>query len=369
MKLRTIIKKHTFIVLIAATLSGCLFGCDKNTQEEELIIVVDNKPDEITYNFDTVTVGDVYLKENVNCEYVQTKEQEVAFNMGGKIVDKVYVREGDRVEPGDLLVELKTDDIDEQILDLEYQIKRNQLMKGYLDKSEEFEKESANLSLIYSKLSGQDYCNYNDSIESIERNYRYRREDYDDTIYFDTQKLNELNDELNSRQIRATMSGTVISIKEGLEGSTSKRDDVIMTVVDSSDGLFSANDMEVLGHIQDGETVTMNVVYGSAKGEYELTPYNRASWDETQLFSIVYGPDGGGLEVGTSGTITTILESREGVKRIPYSALYEADGRYYTYTLGADNMRQVQFIEIGLIGNDFVEVLSGLEVGQQVIKK
>ena len=357
------------IIISTAILTGCLFGCANNTPEEELIIVVDNKPDEITYNFDTVTVGEVTLVENVNCEYVQTKEQEVAFNMGGKIVDKVYVREGDRVEPGDLLVELKTDDMDEQILDLEYEIKRSQLQKSYLDKAEEFDKENANLSLIYSRLSGRDYCDYDDTIASIDRNYRYQREDYDDKMYFDSLKLQELKDELNSRQIRATMSGTVISIKPDLEGSTSKRDDVIMTVVDSSNGLFSANNKEVLDNIQDGQTVKMSVVYGSAKGDYELVPYNRAAWDEEQLFSITYGPDGGGLEVGTSGTITAVIDSKENVKRIPYSALYEAQDKYYTYTLDENNMRQVQFIEVGLIGNSYVEILSGLEIGQQVIKK
>lgn len=359
------------IYMLTATviLTGCLFGCAGNIVEDEPIIIVDRKVDEITFNLDKATKGDVIKAKNINAEYVQTKEQQVAFSTGGKLVDKVYVREGDTVKVGDILVELKSDNLEEQILDLEHRIKSNELSLSFLDKEEEFDKEGAHINLIHSGLTGEDYCKYEDSVKEIERNYRYRREDLSDSISYDNKKLVELNEELKNKRIYAEMEGTVISIKPNLEGSTAKRDDVIMTVVDSSDGIFEAKDESLKSILHEGDVVNMSIIYGSAKGEYELEPLNINNWGETQQFLVTVAPEGATLEVGISGTIKIIEEKREDVIRIPFSALYETDDRYYTYTLDEDNMRKVQFLEIGLIGDDFVEVKSGLNENDKVIKK
>lgn len=362
--------KNTIIFILASlVLSGCLFGCNNQTYEEEPIIIVDRKVDELTYNLDEASIGDVTLTKNVNVEYVQTKEQQVAFNVGGKVVDKVYVREGDRVKKGDLLVELKTDNLDEQILDMKYKIKKSELSLSFLDKQEEFDKESAHITLIHTNLSGDDYCDYEDSLKKIERNYRYQREDISDSILFDKEKLSKLESELTSKRIYADMAGTIISVKEHLEGSTAKRGDVIMTVVDNSNGLFSTKDESLKDILHPGDLLYMSIVYGNAKGDYVLTPFEINNWGEQQLFSVVEAPEGGGLEVGTSGTIRIDIEKKENVLSIPVTALYEADGRYYTYTLDEDNMRSVRFIDIGLIGDNHVEVLSGLKAKDKVIKK
>lgn len=350
-------------------LSGCLFGCNNEIYEEDPIIIVDRKIDEITYNLDETSIGEVAKTQTINAEYVQTKEQQVAFNVGGKIVDKVYVREGDRVKKGDILVELQSDNLEEQILDLKYKIKKSELSLSFLDKQEEFDKENAHITLIHTRLTGDDYCDYEDSIKMIERNYRYQREDINDTILFDQEKLAKLEEELSSKRIYADMEGTIISIKDHLEGSTAKRDDVIMTVVDNSNGLFSTKDETLKDIVKTGDLITMSIVYGNAKGEYVLTPFEIDKWDEKQLFTIVEAPEGGGLEVGTSGTIVINIEKKENVLRIPVTALYEAEGKYYTYTLDEDNMRRVQFIDIGLIGDNYVEVLSGLNEKDKVIKK
>lgn len=362
--------RNSIVLTIASlVLSGCLFGCNNQTYEDEPIIIVDRKVDELTYNLDEATVGDVTLTKNVNVEYVQTKEQQVAFNVGGKVVDKVYVREGDRVKKGDLLVELKTDNLEEQILDMKYKIKQSELSLSFLDKQEEFDKESAHITLIHTRLTGDDYCDYEDSINKIERNYRYQREDISDSILFDKEKLAKLESELTSKRIYADMAGTIISVKEHLEGSTAKRGDVIMTVVDNSNGLFSTKDETLKDVLNEGDLLNMSIVYGNAKGEYVLTPYEMNSWGEQQLFSVVEAPEGGGLEVGTSGTIRIDIEKKEKILRIPVTALYEADERYYTYILDEDNMRSVRFIDIGLIGDNYVEVISGIKAGDKVIKK
>lgn len=356
-------------LMITGMLSVCLISCAEETIEEEPIITVDKKEEDIVYHFDTVSFGEVEKSSNVNCKYIQTKEQEVCFQEGGKIIDKVYVREGDRVKKGDVLVELKTDNLEEQILDLKYSIKKAQLQMSFLEKNKEFELESAHDTLIHSRLTGDDFCNYDEAVKKIERSYQYQKEDYEDSILFDTKTSEELEKQLNGKKIYSTMDGTVISIKKDLEGSVSKRGAVIMSVVDNSNGLFEAEDIELRNILKAGDILPMSIVYGNAKGDYEITPYEIEKWDMTQTFSVVSAPENEGIEVGTSGTIKVVIEKKDNVLRIPYSALYEADDRYYTYTINEDNLREVRFIEVGLIGDSYVEILSGLNEKEKVIKK
>jgi len=358
-----------YSIILASMLCVCLSSCGEKVVEEEPIIAVDRKPDDITYNLDEVTRGNVEKSKNINCEYVQTKEQEVCFTEGGKIIDKVYVRKGDRVKKGDVLVELKSENLDVQILDLEYENKKLNLQLSYLDINEEFDKKGAHNTMIHSQLTGDDFCRYDDEIKEIERSYKYQREDINDSINFNNKKIEELKKELNGKKICSTIDGTVISVKSDLEGSVSKRGAVLMTVVDNSTGLFETNDPELLSLVKPGDILKMSIVYGSAKGEYEITPLSMEKWEMKQQFSIVSAPENEGIEVGTSGTIRLVIENRENVLRIPFSALYEADGKYYTYTVNADNLREVKYFEPGLIGDDYVEVLSGLSEKEKVIKK
>lgn len=361
--------KNKFIVTLIVLTTGVNFCACNNEIQEVPLVVVDTLEDEVTYNLDQVTKGEVVLTQTLPCSYVQTKEQEVVFPVGGKIIEKVYVKSGDHVNVGDTLVELQTGNIEEDIANLEYQIARNGLMMSYLDKAEEFELQNSYFTLVYdTKMEEEDVKNKDKRDEKIAESYTYQREDYADNIEFDQLKLEELKTELASSQVKATISGKVIDVKRNLEGSTAKRGEVIMKIVDNNNGLFETK-AEDASIYKEGQSVSMNIVYGEAKGDYILEPYNISSWKDTQLFSIVEGPDGYNIEVGTTGTIVTPVDKKDNVLRIPNSALYEADNRYYTYILDENNMRKAQFIEVGLIGDMYTEVLSGIEEGVKVVRR
>ncbi len=349
--------------------SMALTGCGQVT-EDEPIVMVDTAPDEITYNLVEISVGDVERTVTVNCTYAQTRQQEVSFPTGGRIVDRVMVKAGDYVKAGDLLVELKSGDMEEQIAKLEYQIERNTLLKGYLDQAEAFELQTSEFDYIYyTKMTNVDKNNKKDRDDAIHQKYDYQREDYQDSIDFDTRKLNELKEELASCKVYATITGKVLKVKDDLEGSTAKRGDVLMTIVDDADGLFQVDDPSLAPYFSKDVPVTMNIVYGQAKGDYELLPYQISSWKDVLYFTILSSPENAQVEVGTSGTIKLVAEHLENVLRIPVAALYEADGKYYTYILNEENLREPCFIEVGLIGDEYAEVLGGIENGTKVVRK
>ncbi len=360
---KKIISVMTAGLLVAASITGC------GTEEEDKQVLVDNTTDSSVYGLVTVTRDNVVLTKAINATYMQIREQTVAFSTGGKKVSKVHVHQGESVNPGDLLVELSQDNLQEKIDELEYKIEKNKLQLEYLEKEYSFDMDDAYNSFVYNSgdISEDDLKNYDKNKESIDRNYRYRREDLNDEIEFDTKKLNSYKKELKDSMIYSTISGTVYTIADGLEGSTSKKDEVVMTIVDNASGRFETKEPDYASYFHEGEPVRMDIVYGSASGEYEVVPYDMANWGETQQFEVFSGPDNEGIDVGTSATIRVTLERKDNVLSLPIGSVYHADGKPYVYMLDENNFRQITWIETGLTGDDRVEITGGLNEGDKVV--
>lgn len=359
------------MLLISIYTATILIGCNQQ-EEEKPIIMVDSSAIEVAYNMDEISTGDVLLTQKISCKYTQTEDQQISFETGGKAVDKVYVKVGDYVEEGDLLLTMETGDILDRIAELEYKIARNKLLLGYLDKAEEFDKQSEEYTYVYeyySPQSEEELNKRNHKIYMIEEDYNYRRQDYNDEIDYDGRKLQELKKEYEDNHVYATMAGKVVDIKADLEGSIAKKDDVIMSIVDNDNGLFIIEDKEAAKYFEEGQSVPMSIVYGAAKGDYEIAPHNMSGWGDNLEFEIVSSPQSATLEVGISGTVIATVDKRKDVLRIANKALYEADGKYYTYVLGKNNMREPKFIDIGLVGDNYSEVLGGIEAGAKVVSR
>ena len=346
-------------LLIVSTL--LLVSCKSEVIEENLVIV-ESEDDVISYRLATVERDDVSLSKTIKVNYKQTNEQEVAFTAAGKIVDKVYVEEGDHVSKGDLLVELSYSSIEEKIEDVKYKIERNELLLSYLDTDEDYE-----ISAIW--LSGGNEEMIKSRVESIQENYENKRISYEDELEFDRMELKKLQSELSGTRIYAQMDGIVYDLKERLEGSTSKKDEVIMTIVDNTECLFESDQIEYKDCFEEGKTASMTISYGSSKGSYELMPKDISSWTDTMVFEVFSGPDDVAIDVGVSGNLTVILDYRENVLTVPSTVVFNADGKDYVYVLDENNLRVVRWVETGLVGTEKTEILSGLEEGEKVVKR
>lgn len=343
-----------------------IFSCACGNEAEVPVVVVQAENEAASYTMVSVTRNDVVLTKNVKCTYVQTSDQEVSFNVTGKLVDKVYVKEGDSVKKGDLLCSLSSESIEKEIATLEYKVKRNELLLSYADNNEILDKQDVWLAKMYQGLSDED-CKK--KIEDIEKSYQKLRVTYNDGLEFDREELAKKQKELKDSRLYATMDGIVYKITSKLEGSTSKADKVVMTIVDNTDCLFKTEVPEFADKFKDGEVVNMSIAYSSAAGDYELLPYDMENWDEAQLFSVFSGPETASIDVGTQGTIKLVLDTKTNVLMLPTGCVHEADGQAYVYVLNKDNMREVKWIETGLYGDDSVEIISGLEEGEKVVRK
>lgn len=361
-------KKQIGIILLLMSLSILSYGCAPKEAEKEVII--EKEETGVSYGLTQMVKGDVTISVNLTSTYTQTKEQEISFSTGGRRISKVHVNAGDIVVAGDLLLELSEDHLQSQIDELEYKIEKNKLLLGYLDASEDFSQTSAYYSFAYGSDTGEDALeDYEGEKSDITRDYEDRREDYRDEIEFDEQKLARLKNDLSLSDVYSSMNGVVYSIKEGLEGSTSKKDEVVMTIVDNSSGFFETNAPEMSSCFKEGDLIPMKIVYGNASGDYEVTPYKMSEWGDIQRFEVVSGPENDGIEVGTTATMTVIKESKEDVMTLPLRTVFYADGKPYVYVLDENNFRQMKWIEIGLVGDTNVEILGGINEGDKVVYK
>lgn len=357
-------KKKSCMILFALMLVSAVTGCGKDVDETPLV-VIEQDQEETAYDFGVASKEDVILTKRIKCVYKQMRDQEVSFSVSGKRIDKVFVEKGDSVKKGDLLAQLSGGNLDSQIKNLEYNIKRNEILKRHADTNEDLDISQRWVNAIYHGAKN----GVEDDVKSIQKNYKYMQEDYDDALELDRMELAKLKAEKSASYVYAEMDGTVYQITDWLEGSTSEKDKVIMTIVDGTECLFETTEPEYSKYYHEGDLIDMLISTSGAAGDYEVTPWNINEWGDTQYFSVVSGPENSGIEVGTSGYMQLILERKENVLSVPRDSVYKAGDKYYVYVLGADGMKEVTWITVGVYGDSRVEVLDGLSEGDKVIMK
>lgn len=342
--------------------SAALSGCTESAPEEEKKVIVEQEAAAVDYSLVAVTRNDFISSRGVRCTYSQFHMEDLSFAVSGKLVSKVYVKDGDTVEKGTLLAELSGGSREDEIERLQYQINRNQMLLEQVDDTENYEISRRWLNKIYNKGFDQ-----TGDIPNLQKENEYRREDYRDAIALDQQQLDQVKKEVRQSKLTAGISGTVTIMKDRLEGSTSVKDEVVIRVKDNSERFFAVSDMSYLPYVRDGETLTMSVVTGPGRGTYQVEPYKKETWTDQMFFSIVDGDDGIIFESGDTGTITFILDSRMQVLTLPQDAVHGADGKWYVYVINESGGREIKWVEVGLQGNNIVEIISGLEEGEKVI--
>ncbi len=355
-------------ILAMACALCMLTGCTAAEAEEENIVLIEKEKEAIVYDMAVVTVADVVKTEKVKCIYQQVNEQAVCFEVGGKRIDKVYVERGDEVTEGQLLATLDTGNATDRIETLEYQIARNELTLEYSQLNEDYEISTLWLNYIYNS-NGSDAAEeaLKANVAQIQQRYEYSREDCQDAIDLDRKELQKLNKELKQANLYAGMSGTISFQKSNLEGSSAVAGEEIMHIIDSSECLFAVEGTKYAEYFSADTKVAMSISSGTGAGDYELIPYNMDAWEERLLFAIADDDGSRTIEVGAMGMMKVVLGERKQVLSVPVGAVHVADGKSYVYVLGEDNVREVKWIETGLMGDLYAEVISGLSEGEKVI--
>ncbi len=345
-------KQRTVTCLITICLLCVLIaGCTKQEKVRTVKIVTEDVSEK--YDLALVDIRDVKLSEDISCTYSQLNEQKLSFKVNGRKVAYVYVDEGSEVKAGDLVAELDIQDLEDEVFDLRSQILLNELKVSQNQELVDFYDSRINSSQ-FSLAAKEDYI-------LLKEDCQEKIINYNSSIDYANEKIEKDLQIIDDSKLYAGMDGTVSSIKEDLSDWTSTTGTVVMTIIDTSVCAFkgvSRNAGNLL-HTGDKAEVVMN---GGNSFPVTVTDIDESGNVVFELDEPDYS-----LSIGARGTVSVLLEEREQVPSLPRATVYNTDEYYYVFTLTDEGVRELKKVEVGLVGNDYVEILSGIELNSSVI--
>ncbi len=347
----------SIISILSVGMALLTSGCGANEKHE--IVVEEEKP-KPQYSMAEAEVGDVIRARKVTLRYSQKDSEELKFKVDGYQIKGVYVQKGDKVKKGDLLAELNMENAGEEYENCV------ELIEEYMD-SENILTEQMALALDQTQRMLK-------SGETDEKGAELRdlkiHEEYDpqikevrDLITYETMRKDYYGAQVEEGRIYAGMDGTVASVRSFSNTARSSKIQNVITLFDSEKCSFTCDAEGLEEYLTDGGTYVIELL----KGEKYETVF-RYSEEYDELVFELKEPDYS-LSIGTKAYFSVVLEKKENVIRVPVRAVHNAGDKYFVYFSDENNIRTVQYVEAGLKGNDYYEIVSGINEGDLVVVK
>ncbi len=350
------------ILVLMCSLVGCKQQAEVNKEIELQTETVKENPFELT----EVSRGKVEQVMYIQCTYNQTEETALSFEVDQEVITQVFVEKGDAVKKGDVLASVNVEATEEKAEQLRYQLALDELALKHIIENRDFDLEQ---TTIYYEgyLTKDEQEDLPEELAKIRENYAGQIQSYEDTIYIAKKRLQEYEEYICNGQLLAPADGVISHVRSDLKGSLTTKGDTIMRMYDPASKMYYSDDVEAIPYIQEDMQYTIACGLGTRKREYTVEPANMENWGELIYFRLLdedYDPNN-----VVSGKITLVLEEKEDALCVSYKAIHSSEDKYYVYTLDENNVRRMQFIEVGLWGDELVEVVSGLAEGDRVIMR
>ena len=345
-----------------------LSGCAETVEEDNMVILFDEETiTEVAGNL-PAEYADVVSTMSISCRYQTAVTQDLAFDIERAKISTVYVTAGESVRRGQLLISIETNtDIEAERAELLYQIQRINLLKEKTLNQKDYDIRLAefNAAVGADPYSQETKDALQDTLDEIDEKYYFTLQGYEDDLAIANLKLYNLDANNVDHNIYAGMDGIVEYLRDGLEGSQTVIGRTVITLKDPTDMYFYISDMSQASYFEEGQEVIINVSGGQG-GEYEAIPEMAA--DGKSLRFILTGDYASSVSVseGTSGYIILELGRRDNVLSVPKAAVHKAGDICYVYVVDEDGYRRYKEVEIGLEGDERIEILSGLNAGDMV---
>jgi membrane fusion protein, macrolide-specific efflux system len=325
-----------FLVLaMAATVSGCQLILPKD--EEPLAPPLDI-PNDIVYQTLDVTRGDILYAVEGMARVESGSMADVYFEAASGRIKSINVKVGDKVKKGDVLLELKTDD-------LEYQLKVAQLRLQALQNTYDGTKKRMNKT----------------NLKNAEIELKIARLGVQQ---LEQQKANSI--------LKAPISGQVVYVTQVGRGGVVDAYSTLVRIADESSKILEYQNVMENQAYQIGADVqvSLNTDMSKAAGKVVATPFTISQLDLKENMKMVYikVPDAflKNAKIGDSAMIAIIISERKGVLILPRNAVKNFQSRRYVDVL-VNNIKEERDVQVGLQTPAEVEIVSGIEEGEKVI--
>ncbi len=356
--------RHNAIMFGMLTLTSMLFtGCSLFPEEEifETATLV-KEYEKREFSMVTVQRGDVCDYKRITCKYTQSNTQEVVLG-AWDIVKDIYVKKGDKVKKGDVLLTFSDEELDGQIEDYKYQInvKETQIRQEEKNKKLEIEKQKIVL-------------NDKTSIKAIEERYNAQISGYQSDLELLRMRLQQSEADSESFKIRAEIDGKVTLLNTTLldidsrfgdwRGPTSygkekDNNNRLLLISDGSKPRFTGAVNPADIQLEEGgriDVICDNNTYGTTIKYKD---------NETVYFMLDAVPDE--IQDGATAYARHVINERKNVLFLPDTAITTMGEDTIVYKDDGNGFKEPVKVQTGLTANNRTEIISGLQEGDSVI--
>ena len=296
--------------------------------------------------------GDVLRYTTPTAFYTPASEHHITFADGGIPVLEIHVVEGDIVEPGDLIATLGVVGIDEDIQDLFYE--RARLLRSINQLNQRHE-----LSLAHAESSGIPV----DITDFLETREELRLE-----LSIITGQLDQLIIDDEGQIITTPVGGLVTNAMPQATGRLTTRGSRVATITSIGDSALVLRTAEA-EHMNfgdrfevtiGGEIYLMEVVDPDEHGFVK-----RPEWTVAAFFEFV--DERAAIIPGGQARVMVPQGEARNVVYIDPQNLHEAEERTFVFVY-EDGLRVLRDVVVGFWGNNTVEIVSGLEEGELLVR-
>ena len=310
-----------------------LTGCYLFPKEEEVLAPPLIEPPEITYDTTAVKRGTVEKKITGSGSFVSISQSNLFFKSRGGRLKAIYVKLGDEVKEGDIIAELDTGDLENQIKQQEINLKKARIR--------------------YNQVKAQGGDEYSRQLAW-----------YD--VELASLQLENLEKQLEEAVLRSDTAGTVVYVNNNVqEGDYVNTYQTLVRIADPKQlqlQYSGSNNSD----FKLGQEVNVKIKDKVFSGEVVMTPANvpvDAPDSMKNIIRIAVEGLPAEVEMGDSAQIELILDKRENVIVLPRNLVRNYMGRKYVLVL-EDGLKKERDVEIGLETATEVEIVKGLEEGE-----
>jgi macrolide-specific efflux system membrane fusion protein len=384
------------IYLLILLLSGCYFF----PQEEEVLAPPLKTPEEVIYKTIKVEKGNIEKRVNATAYFVSDNQTDLSFKHRGGRIESINVKTGDMVEAGDTLIQLETDNLETQLLQQEIALEKlilnyNQSLSN-AERSiklanfelEELEKKLEKLKNtienIPKEVSVQDVMpDAIDNLELLEE--RIKRQELEvegeivkynnikDMMELDIKtaeiQIENLQTELEKTKLVSPVTGRVVWITSSKVGEYIYAHSNLIRIADVT-RLKLRYTGDSISDFKMGDKVEVKIDNDEYVGIVVMTPSTAPfDADDSIKKSVLIDVKGLPAEVklGDAARISLLLDRRDDVIVIPRDLLHGFMGQKTVYILD-DGIKKDRNVQVGIETPTEVEIVKGLEEGEEIIE-
>lgn len=338
--------KRRLIATVGVAL--CLTGCGILPTEEEFDAAPVLKEYEgASFNKVTVTRGTLEKTEEISGKYKGTVKEDIEPD-GASVIKKIYVKKGDRVKAGDVVMQYELPGSEKTLKESNEKIEKTKLQITQARELMKLEVEKQKKIGGGSKEIANARNQYEQQIKALESSLELLKMD-----------AKIAKEEIEEEQITASVNGVVTYVDSKAEGTYGTEGEAAIKIEGKKKNRFEANS-KYASHCKDGDIVTIEV-----RGqEYKAT----VKKDPESTDSVYFYPRSKlNLEDGTVCSYQVILKEKKDILYLPSSIVYSMGDKHVVYYEDANGLKSTKEVSIGETIDNFVEITAGLEENEQVI--